>query len=210
MIDTIDIFFWQKGGIMRFRNIFIVSIFFFCFLILFFCKPEPALTQEQSPEEIMAKIVFSDELQDEINAGDMEKHKINLTDKIVTFRDSLIDLFRPEEGERNFAELGRLLAQRGAVIEANTKKFTWLYGEESIADLFRNLPEGNLEIEIRHVFIDKIFDQKTDGKEEVDMEARIFFKWRVPHATKEGMLTNQAGGGTFGCLHRMGCAWCEF
>lgn len=194
---------------MRFKNVFILSLLLFGFLILFFCKPEPALTQVQSTEDIMARIVFSDELQTEIGAEDMTKQISNLADTLVIFRDRLIDLFQPKEGDPDYRMMGRLLAQRGAVIEATTDKYTWLHGEKSIAGLFQTLPEGNLEIEIRHVFVDKIFDPRTDGVEQVDMVARIFFKYRVPRM-EEGELKNDAGSGTFGCLHRMDCAWCEF
>jgi hypothetical protein len=194
---------------MKFRNLFILSLFFLGFLILFFCKSETVPTELQSKEDIVVKIAFSDELKAELSDEDMTKHKGNLADTIIRFRDKLIELFHPENGDRNYKEMGSLLAQRGAILEDSREDYTWLYGIEEIAGLFQKLPEGRLEFEIRHVFIDKIFDQRFEDGEEVDMVARIFFKYRVPRE-EEGKLKNQAGGGTFGCLHRYDCPWCDF
>ena len=193
---------------MKFRNVFILSSFFLGFLILFFCKSEPVPTELQSMKDIVARIAFSDELEAELG-DEVIKHKNNLADTIVRFRDRLIELFHPESGDRNYKEMGRLLAHRGAVVEATQQEYAWLHGEGDIAGLFKSLPEGRLEFEIRHVFIDKIFDPRFEHGEEVNMVARIFFKYRVPRV-EEGKIKNQAGVGTFGCLHRNNCPWCDF
>jgi hypothetical protein len=177
--------------------------------MLFFCKSETESAELQSKEDIMTKIAFSDELQGELTDDEMMKQKNNLADTIIRFRDRLIELFQPEEGDRDYAAMGELLAQRGSVVEATSKEYMWLYGKEQIAGLFQTLPEGNLELEIRHVFIDKIFDPRVEHGEGVNMVARIFFKYRVPQIEK-GEIKNQAGGGTFGCLHRNNCPWCDF
>lgn len=194
---------------MKFRNVFILSLFFLGFLILFFCKSETEPTELQSQEDIIAQIIFSGELNEELSDEDMTTHKENLSGTIVRFRGRLIELFHPENGERDYKEMGNLLAQRGAVIEATQQEYTWLHGEGDIAGLFQSLPRGRLEFEIRHVFIDKIFDPRVEHGEDVNMVARIFFKYRVPQMV-EGKLQNQAGGGEFGCLHRNDCPWCDF
>lgn len=194
---------------MKFKNVFILSLFFLVVLLLFFCKSETEPPALQSLEDIVAKIAFSDELKAELSDEDMMKQKSNLADTIIRFRDRLIELFNPKEGERNFKEIGVLLGQRGSVLEDTQQDYTWLYGVEEIAGLFQRLPEGRLEFEIRHVFIDKIFEQRLEDKEPVDMVARIFFKYRVPHV-EEGMLKNQGGNGSTGCLHRNNCPWCDF
>jgi len=199
---------------MRFRNVFILSLFVLGFITLFFCKSETPAPEQQTPEEIKAKIVFSGDLKIELKAAevDLEEQKSNLTNSIIRWRDELIKNFNPEEGDPNYREIGNLLAARGAIVEDSNEQYAWLYGNENIADLFKRLPSGRLEIEIRHVFIDKIFEEKfvedeEKGKEPVDMVARVFFKYSVLRK-EEGELKNLSGSGTFGCIHRQSCAWC--
>ena len=194
---------------MKFKNLVILSLFFLCFLILFFCKSETEAPELQSREEIIERITFSEELKAELSNEDMIKHKDNLAETTERFRDNLIDLFNPENGDRNYEEMGVLLGQRRAILEDSRTDYTSLYGSLEIAGLFKNLSKGRLELEIRHVFIDKIFDPRTEDGEEVNMIARIFFKYRVPRV-EEGMLENQAGGGSYECLHRHNCPWCNF
>ena len=193
---------------MKFRNVFILSLFFLGFLILFFCKSETVPKKPQSKEDIMETMAFSDVLKEELG-DEIIKHKDNLAGTIIRFRDRLIALFHPENGERDYGEMARLLAQRGSVIESTQQEYTWLHGEGDIAGLFKSMSRGRLEFEIRHVFIDKIFDPRVEHGEDVNMVARIFFKYRVPRM-EEGKPQNQAGGGTFGCLHRNDCPWCDF
>jgi hypothetical protein len=199
---------------MKSRNVFILSLFILGFITLFFCKSETPTPKQQTPDEIMAKIVFSGDLERELLAADVKvlEQKSNLTDSIIRLRDELIKYFNPEDGDPDYQEIGNLLAARGAMIEDFNARYAWLTGRDKIAGLFQGLPRGMLEIEVRHVFIDKIFEEKfvednEEGKVKVDMVARIFFKYSVLRE-EEGELKNQSGGGSFGCLHRHNCPWC--
>jgi hypothetical protein len=192
---------------MKFKKVFFLSLLFLGFLVLFFCRSETEPPELQSAADIVALTTFSEELKTELSDEDMMEHSSNLAETTVRFRDRLIELFNPDSGDRNYKEMAVLLADRATIIEDTSEEFTRLYGAEEIAGLFKKLPEGDLEFEIRHIFIDKIFDPRTEDGEKVDMVARIFFRYRVPHVD-EGTLKNNEGVGSSECLHRLNCPWC--
>jgi hypothetical protein len=201
----------QKEGVMRFKSELILSFFVLGIFSLLLCKPEQALAQ-QSEEEIMQKTEFSCELIKKIKPEKIVEHKRNLAVVLVKVRDKLIEHFN-KGTEESFREMGVLLASKGAVLEDIGEKYKWVYGEEPIAGLFKSLStksEAELDIEIRHIFIDKIFEKGKVGitkEEEVNMVARIIFIYHLNH--REGnIMKNSSGTGDFGCLHRHDCPWC--
>jgi len=199
---------------MRFKSVFILSVFVLGIFSLFLCKPEPALAQ-QTEKEIIKRTVFCCELIQELEPEKIVEHKRNLARVLVKVRDRLIEFYNKGTDE-SFEAMGNLFALRGAVIEDISPSYTRVSGDGAIAGFFAKLrtktPERALEIEIRHVFIDKIFDEKVvkieDKEETVNWIARIIFRWRLPE--KGESMKNLSGGGSFECLHRQHCTWyCE-
>jgi hypothetical protein len=190
-------------------NISVASLVSVGFVVLFFCAAL-ALPQQKDRDDIMQKITFSEDLENQLDMDQREDQKKRLTDAIRKFGKAL----SADYAGGKYKDIGNELAARAAVIEDSRAEFAWIMGSAEISRLFTRLreeyPERKLTIEIRHVFVDKIFEDKhvDDGKMPVDMTATIFFKYAVIQKMGEES-TNMSGIGTFSCVHRNDCTWCR-
>jgi hypothetical protein len=194
---------------MKFRNFFSVFILALGVLILVLCTPKSVEPQVQSPEEIVDKIMVSEDIADAVKL----ENKQELANQIIEKRKGLKAAF---EGEKpSFEIIGEELYAAGAIIEdweevKDHKKYKRKRTNKEFIDLFRKLHTENatLALDVRHVFIDSIDEERTVPDEhgqqvKVNWIARIVVKFTIT-SPNPGNITF---GGSFEALHREDCPW---
>ena len=201
---------------MKVRNFLVLSIFALGILIMVLCTPKPAETKVPSPGEIKNVINVSAHIDYDITQkeGDVtDDNKTDLVNHIIELCETLISEFGKGEDE-NFDNMEKRLYKAGVILEdweevGEHKKYKRKRAEKEISKLFKKLwrKDATLELDIRHIFIDSIDEERTVtvGEEQklVTWIARIVVKFKIMTPNPG----NQTIGGSFEALHREDCPW---
>ncbi|MBD3414554.1 MAG: hypothetical protein GF421_09010 [Candidatus Aminicenantes bacterium] len=204
---------------MKNRMVFVFSFLVLCLFVLTLCAPKEEATKEEETsavvsqpeetqemtekEELMAKMNFSDDVEDYLLSRDWEVNPKDL------FLDHLTQL--KAELEKNYEEAPKILNKIEARMEDDSDVLNMISGEE-IPAFFQKYPDRNLKIDICCVCVERIYETKyvmvDNEKVEVDLIAYVVLQYRLVDPS-EGM--NQGGYITMGCYHRNDCQWgCDF
>jgi len=196
---------------MKVRNFLVLSIFALGILIMVLCTPKPAETKvQQSRDEIIDKIKVSEHIAQLVT---LENKQALADEYIIPLCETLISEFGKGQDE-NFDNMADRLYKAGVILEdweevGEHKKYKRKRAEKEISKLFKKLwrKDATLELDIRHIFIDSIDEERTVtvGEEQklVTWIARIVVKFKIMTPNPG----NQTIGGSFEALHREDCPW---
>lgn len=203
---------------MKFRNLSLLCIFLFCLLIVMFCQTEEQVIRtqcEQTPEQLADLIHVSGDAMKLFN----DAAKENLIGTIIDFKNNVEKSFLPGNNEDPIAAIGDFLEDQNVILEDTTRNYKRIKRAAHFYRLFREgkinkakelgveKAEIGLCIEIKHITIDKIEEEKYDDEGNLlNMIARVIFKYRIQRID-DPRSNNQAGGGSGEFGHRNICTW---